>query len=332
MSLVPGTRFGCYEIQGPLGAGGMGEVYRAHDTTLHRDVALKALPDLVSADPERLARLDREAQILAAINHPPSPHRQLYGVVEAGGVRGLVLELIDGPTLAARIADGPVPLEQALAIGLQIAEALEAAHERGIVHRHLKPANIKVSDDGRVKVLDFGLAKALDAHPSGVDEMNSPTVSLHGTHAGVILGTAAYMAPEQAMGRAVDRHADVWAFGVVLYEMLTGVRPFEGRGASETLAAIIKSEPNWDALPSLTPFSHHTTAATVPGEGSTAAAGGHARCPARHRRCTGVTGYRRGSRPAARTPRAPGMGGDNGGLCLRGDRGRVVRIRHPSCA
>ena len=253
MSLVPGTRLGSYEIQAPLGAGGMGEVYRARDTTLHRDVALKVLPDLVSGDPERLARFDREAQLLAAVNHPHIG--SIYGVVEAGGVRALVLELVDGPTLAARIADGAVPLEQALAIALQIAEALEAAHDRGIIHRDLKPANIKVGDDGTVKVLDFGLAKALDAHAAGsADVMNSPTVSLHGTQVGVILGTAAYMAPEQAMGRTVDRHADVWAFGVVLYEMLTGVRPFQGHSVTETLAAIIKSDPNWDALPSGTPF------------------------------------------------------------------------------
>ena len=253
MSLVPGTRLGSYEIQAPLGAGGMGEVYRARDTTLHRDVALKVLPDLVSGDPERLARFDREAQLLAAVNHPHIG--SIYGVVEAGGVRALVLELVDGPTLATRIADGAVPLEQALAIALQIAEALEAAHDRGIIHRDLKPANIKVGDNGTVKVLDFGLAKALDAHAAGsADVMNSPTVSLHGTQVGVILGTAAYMAPEQAMGRTVDRHADVWAFGVVLYEMLTGVRPFQGHSVPETLAAIIKSDPNWATLPSGTPF------------------------------------------------------------------------------
>ena len=231
----------------------MGEVYRARDTTLHRDVALKVLPDLVSGDPERLARFEREAQLLAAVNHPHIG--SIYGVVEAGAVRGLVLELVDGPTLAALIADGALPLEQALAIALQIAEALEAAHDRGIIHRDLKPANIKVGDDGTVKVLDFGLAKALDVHAAGsADVMNSPTVSMHGTHVGGILGSPAYMAPEQAMGRTVDRHADVWAFGMVLYEMLTGVRPFQGISVSEALAAIIKSDPNWDALPSGTPI------------------------------------------------------------------------------
>jgi Tol biopolymer transport system component len=252
MSLAPGTRLGVYEIQAPLGAGAMGEVFRARDTTLRRDVAVKVLPDLASADPERLARFDREAHLLAALNHPHIG--SIYGVIEARGIRGLVLELVEGSTLAERIASGELSLEQALAIAQQIAEALEAAHDRGIVHRDLKPSNIKVVDDGTVKVLDFGLAKALDSpSPAQVDLMNSPTVSLHGTHVGTILGTVAYMSPEQAMGRPVDKHTDIWAFGVVLYEMLTGVRPFRGSGVPEVLAAIMKTDPDWNALPSATP-------------------------------------------------------------------------------
>ena len=210
-----GDTLGPYRVLEKLGEGGMGEVYRARDAILHRDVALKVLPNAVSEDAERLARFDREAQLLAAVNHPHIG--SIYGVVEADGVRGIVLELVDGPTLADRISGGGISVQQALAIALQIAEALEMAHDRGILHRDLKPANIKVGDDGTVKVLDFGLAKALAPHASGsADLMNSPTVSAYGTRVGVILGTAAYMAPEQATGRPVTKHADVWAFGVVL--------------------------------------------------------------------------------------------------------------------
>src|SRR5262245_3979980 len=198
----------------------MGQVFRARDTRLNRDVALKVLPDAFAADRDRLARFDREAQVLASLNHPNIAH--LYGVEEAGATRALIMELVSGLTLADRIAAGPMPLAEALPIARQIAEALEAAHEHGVVHRDLKPANVKVRDDGVVKVLDFGLAKALDPSSSSADAANSPTFTAIGTEMGMILGTAAYMSPEQAKGKAADKRADVWAFGVVLYEMLAG--------------------------------------------------------------------------------------------------------------
>jgi serine/threonine protein kinase len=207
----------------------MGEVYRAHDAKLNRDVALKVLPELVASDPDRLARFRREAQVLASLNHPNIGH--IYGFEDSGTTHALVLELIEGPTLADRIAQGPIPLAEALPIARQIAEALEAAHEQGIIHRDLKPANIKVRSDGTVKVLDFGLAKALDPPTSSdANVMNSPTLTAHATQLGLILGTAAYMAPEQARGKAVDKRADTWAFGCVLYEMLSGRRAFDGPG------------------------------------------------------------------------------------------------------
>ena len=253
MSLSPGTRLGSYEITSKLGAGGMGEVYRARDTKLGRDVAIKALPESFAADPERLARLRREAQVLASLNHPNIAH--VYGLEDHGGAPALVMELVPGDDLAARIARGPIPLAEALPIARQIAMALEAAHDQAIVHRDLKPANIKVSDEGVVKVLDFGLAKAFA--PEGTsgagDAMNSPTLTARATELGVILGTAAYMAPEQARGRPVDRRADMWAFGVVLYEMLTGRRAFEGGDVTEVLASVIKDTPPLDALPPETP-------------------------------------------------------------------------------
>src|SRR5437867_12440131 len=208
--LVTGSRLGCYEILSPLGVGGMGEVYRAHDTKLNRDVAIKVLLPAVANDPERLARFSREAQLLASLNHPHIAH--IHGLEESSGVRALVMELVDGPTLADRIAQGPIPLAEALPIAKQIADALEAAHEQGIIHRDLKPANIKVREDGTVKVLDFGLAKALE--PTGAASSNvsqSPTITTPAmTQAGMILGTAAYMSPEQAEGRAADRRADIW--------------------------------------------------------------------------------------------------------------------------
>ena len=235
-----------------LGVGGMGEVYRARDTKLNRDVAIKVLLPAVAEDPDRLARFQREAQLLASLNHPHIGG--IYGLEDGGDVRALVMELVEGPTLADRIASGPVPLDEALPIARQIAEALEAAHEQGIIHRDLKPANIKVRPDGTVKVLDFGLAKAFD--PAGGSRPNatmSPTLSLHATHAGLILGTAAYMAPEQARGRAVDRRVDIWAFGVVVFEMLTGKRAFEGDDISITLAAVLKDDLNWNTLPPETP-------------------------------------------------------------------------------
>src|ERR1700704_2094971 len=227
MPLSAGARLGPYEILSAIGAGGMGEVYRARDTKLNRDVALKILPDAFASDPDRLARFTREAQTLAALNHPHIAH--IHGLEEAGGVRALVMELVEGEDLAERIARGPMPLDEALPIARQIADALEAAHEQGIIHRDLKPANIKVRPDGTVKVLDFGLAKALEATGAMSSSASmSPTITTPAmTQAGMILGTAAYMAPEQAKGREADKRSDIWAFGCVLYEMLTGKRVFE---------------------------------------------------------------------------------------------------------
>jgi hypothetical protein len=255
VALTPDTRLGAYEVVSLLGEGGMGEVYRARDTKLGRDVALKILPEAFTLDGDRIARFRREAQVLASLNHPNIA--AIYGFEDSGSTHALVLELVEGPTLADRIAKGPLPLDEALPIAKQIAEALEAAHEQGIIHRDLKPANIKVRDDGTVKVLDFGLAKAIEAGGAGQaggagDESlsMSPTISLHATQAGIILGTAAYMSPEQAKGRAVDQRADVWAFGCVLYEMLTGQRVFGGEDVAEILADVMRVEPTaWDRLP-----------------------------------------------------------------------------------
>jgi eukaryotic-like serine/threonine-protein kinase len=287
MGLSSGTKLGPYEILGALGAGGMGEVYRAHDTKLNRDVALKVLPEVLAHDPERMARFKREAQVLASLNHPNIA--TIYGFEESeapavaaasspssGGVRALAMELVEGRTLAERIGQkrplatgsspqgrgwpegsgeglrgSPIQVDETLAIAKQIAEALEYAHERGIIHRDLKPANVKVTPEGTVKVLDFGLAKALDVGPSSsVSEVsNSPTLTVAATQAGVIIGTAAYMSPEQARGKAADRRADIWSFGCVMYEMLSGRKPFEGETVTDVLASVVKSEPDWDALP-----------------------------------------------------------------------------------
>ena len=247
MAINPGTRIGPYEVLALLGAGGMGEVYRAHDTKLNRDVAIKVLLPALANDPERLARFGREAQVLASLSHPNIAN--IYGLEDSPGVRALVMELVEGPTLADRIAARPMPTDEALSVAKQIADAVEAAHEQGIIHRDLKPANIKVKPDGTVKVLDFGLAKALD--PTGVTSANaadSPTLSMQATAAGVILGTAAYMAPEQARGKAADRRADIWAFGCVLYETLTGKRAFPADDVTDTLVAVLSREPDWDAL------------------------------------------------------------------------------------
>jgi Tol biopolymer transport system component len=273
-----GVRLGSYEIVAPLGAGGMGEVYRARDTKLGRDVAIKVVSDGFAQDPERVARFQREAQLLAALNHPHIA--AIHGLEEANpstlstssgqaAVQFLVLELVDGETLADRIkAQGSglkarglppardtaqgLPVAEALAIARQIADALQAAHEKGIIHRDLKPSNIALTADGQVKVLDFGLAKALEADPGG-DLFNSPTLTRAATEIGVILGTAAYMAPEQAKGRAADKRSDVWAFGAVLYEMLTGRRAFDGEDLTDTIAAVMRAEPDWSALPSDVP-------------------------------------------------------------------------------
>ena len=255
MSLAPGTRIGPYEIVSILGAGGMGEVYRARDPKLNRDIALKILPEAFASAADRIARFKREAQVLASLNHPHIA--AIYGFEEENGVRALALELVDGPTLADRIAQGPVPLDEALPIARQIAEALETAHERGIVHRDLKPANIKVRSDSAVKVLDFGLAKAAEpaSNISG-DATASPTITSPAmTQMGIILGTAAYMSPEQAKGRQADKRSDVWAFGAVLYEMLSGQRAFKGDDISDTLAAVLRQEIDWTALPPSTPVS-----------------------------------------------------------------------------
>jgi serine/threonine protein kinase len=256
MSLAPGSRLGPYIVGPLLGAGGMGEVYRAHDTTLGRDVALKVLPDSFALDPDRLARFKREAQVLASLNHPHIG--AIHGLEESNGTIALVLELVDGLTLADRIADGPIPLEEAIPIAEQIAEALEAAHEHGVIHRDLKPANIKMRPDGTVKVLDFGLAKALDPGSAGSPSVTqSPTITSPAlmTGVGVLLGTAAYMSPEQAKGKEVDKRADIWAFGCVVYEMLTGRRAFGGDEIADTLAFVLTREPDWTSLPAGTPSS-----------------------------------------------------------------------------
>jgi eukaryotic-like serine/threonine-protein kinase len=248
-SLAPGTRLGPYEVGTQIGAGGMGEVYRATDTNLKRAVAIKVLPTSVASDPDRLARFQREAEVLASLNHPHIA--AIHGLERAAGITALVMELIEGPTLADRIGKGAIPVDEAVAIATQIADALAAAHDRGIVHRDLKPANVKVRADGTVKVLDFGLAKAMEpaTGPSG-SASTMPTITTPAmTHAGVILGTAAYMSPEQARGRPVDARTDVWAFGATLYEMLTGRRAFGGDDVADTLANVLKSEPDWRALP-----------------------------------------------------------------------------------
>jgi len=277
MSLDSGTRIGAYEIIGVIGAGGMGEVYRARDTTLDRDVALKVLPESLASDPDRLMRFEREAKTLASLNHPNVA--QVYGVegvVPPSGSeevrplrqapsgseevrpprQAIVMELVEGEDLAARLTRDPIPLDEALTIARQVADALDAAHEKGVVHRDLKPANIKVTPEGVVKVLDFGLAKAVagpEDPASGSNIANSPTLTARATQLGMILGTAAYMSPEQAKGRSVDRRADIWAFGAVLFEMLAGRRAFEGDDVSEVLASVIKGEADWQALPAGTP-------------------------------------------------------------------------------
>jgi Tol biopolymer transport system component len=256
MALTVGARLGPYEILALLGAGGMGEVYRARDTKLGRDVAIKVLLPEVANDPDRLARFKREAQVLASLNHPHIAH--IHGLEDADGVKALVLELVEGEDLAQRIARGPIPLDEALAVAMQIAEALEAAHEQGIIHRDLKPANIKVRDDGTVKVLDFGLAKAIEPSSSvGMNVTASPTITTPAmmTGVGVVLGTAAYMSPEQAKGRNADKRSDVWAFGCVLFEMLTAARAFGGDDVADTLAAVLRAEVDVTALPAHTPLA-----------------------------------------------------------------------------
>ena len=251
-ALQPGVRVGHYVIEALLGSGGMGEVYRARDSTLSRSVAIKVLPSPLAGDPDRLSRFRREAQILAALNHPNIAH--IHGFEEFDGVATLVMELVDGSTLADAIARHALTLTDALPIARQIVDALDAAHGQGIVHRDLKPANIKIREDGTVKVLDFGLAKALAlATPSGTEAVPSPTASVRSTQVGLVFGTAPYMAPEQALGKTVDKRADIWSFGCVLFEMLSGRRAFAGKDISDTLSLVIGRDPDWTALPSNTP-------------------------------------------------------------------------------
>jgi Tol biopolymer transport system component len=251
MTIAAGTKLGSYEVVAQIGAGGMGEVYRAHDTKLARDVAIKVLPANFVNDPERLSRFQREARMLAALNH--ANIATIYGLEQSGGVTCLVMELVPGETLADRIKAGPLPIEEALKIAIQIAEALEAAHEKSIIHRDLKPTNVKVTPEGKVKVLDFGLAKAFEGDVANDDMSNSPTLSAAATMQGVILGTAAYMSPEQARGKAVDKRTDIWAFGCVVYELLTRKQAFHGESTTEILAAVLREEPDWEILPASTP-------------------------------------------------------------------------------
>src|SRR5215831_18658065 len=257
MSLQIGQRVGSYEITSLLGKGGMGEVYLARDARLDRSVAIKTLPEQFESDAERLARFEREAKILASLNHPNIG--AIYGLEKHDGRHILVLELVEGHTLADLVARGPMPMNESLRLAVQIAEALQAAHEKGVIHRDLKPANIKITRDGTVKVLDFGLAKAGDVQSSNRDGLsNSPTLRTLASTPGMILGTTAYMSPEQAKGRPVDRRTDIFAFGCVLYEMLTGKRAFEGEDMSDTLAAVLRAEPVWDALPQDLPSAVRT--------------------------------------------------------------------------
>jgi len=240
-----------YKVLEKIGQGGMGEVYRAEDTNLSRDVAIKVLPEQFTQDPQRLARFEREAKLLASLNHPNIA--AIYGFEEADGVRFLAMELVPGETLAERVAKGPVPVEEALEICRQIAEGVEAAHEKGVIHRDLKPANVKVTPEGKVKILDFGLAKAFEAETPVTDISQSPTLTEEMTRAGVILGTAAYMSPEQARGEEVDKRTDIFAFGCVLYELLTGKRTFGGKTVTDTLAKVLEGVPDLKALPEDTP-------------------------------------------------------------------------------
>ncbi len=242
-----GTTISHYKVIEKIGQGGMGEVYRATDTKLNRDVALKILPEQFASDPQRMGRFQREAEVLASLDHPNIG--QIYGIEDAGQTKALIFQLIEGPTLAERISQGPIPLEEALKIALQITEGVEAAHEKGVIHRDLKPANIKITPEGQVKILDFGLAKALEAELPASSLSQSPTLTNAATQAGVILGTAAYMSPEQARGKPTDRRADIWAIGVVLFEMLSGTRAFEAEDVSLVLAHVLSHEPNWEKLP-----------------------------------------------------------------------------------
>src|SRR5215510_11551054 len=250
MALTAGSRIGPY-VKSPLGEGGMGVVFRARDTKLQREVALKLLPDHFADDPERLARFQREAQVLASLNHPNIA--QIHGLEDSTSQTCIVMELVEGETLQERLRRGAIPIDEALPIAKQICEALEAAHEKGIIHRDLKPANIKLTKDGAVKVLDFGLARMREAESSAKNVSNSPTLMSAASMPGMIMGTAAYMSPEQAKGRPVDRHTDIFAFGCVLYEMLTGQAAFDGEDVTEILGRVVTAEPDWSRLPAGTP-------------------------------------------------------------------------------
>jgi serine/threonine protein kinase len=263
MNLNPGRKLGPYEILAPIGAGGMGEVYRARDTKLDREVAIKVLPKAFAEDDERLARFQREARLLASLNHPNIA--AIHELEESDGIHFLALEYVPGETLDERIKRGrrlrqgsgepSIPIEETLLIFKQIAQGLEAAHEKGVIHRDLKPANIKVTPDGKVKALDFGLAKAMAGEAPAQEVSESPTITRDATEAGVLLGTAPYMSPEQARGKQVDKRADIWAFGCCLYDALAGRKAFGGDTISDTIAAILEREPDWQALPSTTPTS-----------------------------------------------------------------------------
>ena len=252
MPLAAGARVGSFEVIAPIGRGGMGEVYRARDSRLHRDVALKALPPGFEQDRERLARFEREARLLAALNHPNIA--AIYGLEEQDGSRLLVMELVEGPTLAERLASGPLPIDEALSVAAGITAGLEAAHEAGIIHRDLKPSNVKVRPDGAVKVLDLGLARVAETPGRAVDSSLSPTITTPATQAGVVLGTAAYMSPEQARGKPLDKRSDIFSFGCVLYECLSGKQAFSGETVSDTLSAILRAEPDWSELQAQTPL------------------------------------------------------------------------------
>ncbi len=296
----PETTLGAYRIVSPLGAGGMGEVYRAHDPKLGRDVAVKVLPEEMSADPERIARFQREARALATLQHPNIA--SIYGFEEDDDHRFLVMELVEGQDLSERLKAGPIPVDEAVALALQLTDGLAAAHEQGIIHRDLKPANIKITPDGGLKILDFGLARAFTGDPEGEDDLhNSPTITAAMTQAGVILGTAAYMSPEQARGEAVDQRADIWAFGVILFEMLTGKQFFAGNTVSDTLAAVLRAELDWDLL-----------------------AGGHAAKPPPS---AAPLSDPQPQGPAARCGRRPARTGGGRGTCGRIAR-RQTLIRH----
>ena len=342
MALSPGTTLGSYEVSGLLGKGGMGEVYRARDSRLGREVAIKTLPAEFASDSERLARLEREARALASFNHPNIAG--IHGLEEAGGTRFLVLELVEGDTLADQIKGRHLFVEQALRLALQIASALEAAHAKGIIHRDLKPGNIKVTPDGTVKVLDFGLAKVFDSQAPDLDLSNSPTLSMAATARGVIMGTAGYMSPQQARGEPVDRQADIWAFGCVLFELLSWQQTWSGRTATDVMAALIAREPEWSRLPFDPTSTPPGRSRTLPGEGAGGPLPRHFRGPHRDRQGAGRSRrhdsgsrrpgaeahqyFRRGSRGSRGGSRWHGRSRCGGVVSAAGGRASHCPLRH----